>query len=232
VDARREPGRSTVVTKNVARLLVEGPGALTLDGQQFPATGTFARNGGKWSKAGAESGLHKRHGLQGPVDDAFVDSFLCVRPTGSGTKATEYGMERLAVLQKDFSKWLRGEPRVKDDRDVTAADIADHNLILFGDPWSNSVIAKIVGKLPVQWTKQEIRLAGRTVDAAVYAPVLIYPNPLNPNRYVVINSGHTFSDSDWRGTNANLYPHIGDFALVSLGTGEIAHSGYFDEHWK
>jgi hypothetical protein len=121
---------------------------------------------------------------------------------------------------------------VKDDRDVSAADIAGNNLILFGDPWSNSVIAKVVGKLPIQWTRQEIRLAGRTVDAATYAPVLIYPNPLNPNRYVVINSGHTFGDSDWRGTNANLFPHIGDFALVSLGTREIAHSGYFDERWK
>ena len=70
------------------------------------------------------------------------------------------------------------------------------------------------------------------MDASTHIPVLIYSNPLNPNRYVVINSGHTFSDSDWRGTNANLYPHIGDYALIALGDRAIVYSGFFDENWK
>jgi pimeloyl-ACP methyl ester carboxylesterase len=235
VDARREPGRSAITTRNVARIRIDGPGAVSLDGQEFPSAGVFARTSGKWAKGRAEraeDGLRKRHGLQGPVDDAFVESFLCVRPTGSGTAATAYGLEMLNRLQNDFSKWLRGEPRVKDDRAVTASDIANNNLILFGDPWSNSVIAQVIGKLPIEWTRKEITLAGRAVDAATHAPVLIYPNPLNPNRYVVINSGHTFSDADWRGTNANLYPHIGDYALIALQDQAAVHSGFFNEHWK
>ena len=232
VDAQREGNRTTVTTKNVSRIKIDGPGALTLDGQPFSATGVFAKAKGKWAKAGADKELRKRHALQGPVDDAFVESFLCVRPTATGTKATEYGMEVLAKLQKDFVKWLRGDPRVKNDRDVTAADIANHNLILYGDPWSNSVIAKVVSKLPITWTKDKITLAGQTVDTATHAPVLIYPNPLNPERYVVINGGHMFSESDWAGTNANLYPHIGDYALIALGDQSITHSGFFDEKWK
>jgi hypothetical protein len=161
-----------------------------------------------------------------------MESFLCVRPTGSGTKATAYALQTLDQFEKDFSKWLRGDPRVKDDRDVTASDIANNNLILFGDPWSNQLIAKVIGKLPIKWTKEEITLGGRTVDASTHAPVLVFPNPLNPNRYVVINSGHTFSEDDWRGTNANLYPHIGDYALIAFDNHEIIHSGFFDEHWK
>ena len=28
-------------------------------------------------------GLHKTHALQGPIDDAFLDPFLLVRPTGT-----------------------------------------------------------------------------------------------------------------------------------------------------
>ena len=87
------------------------------------------------------------------------------------------------------------------------------------------MIAKIIGKLPIQWTKEQITLAGRTVDASTHAAVLIYPNPLNPKRYVVINSGHTFSDADWRGTNANLYPHIGDYALIALQNQAAAAAG-------
>jgi len=232
VNANRAANRTTVTTRNVARIRVEGPGPLSLDGQEFPSTGVFAIAGGKWAKAGPLEGLHKLHALQGPVDDAFMDSFLCVRPTASGTAVTGYSLVVLDQFEKDFSKWLRGDPRVKDDRDVTAADIANHNLILFGDPWSNQLIARVIGKLPIRWTREQITLAGHTVDAARNAPVLIFPNPLNPARYVVINSGHTFSEDDWRGTNANLYPHVGDYALVSLDNHEVLYSGFFDDHWR
>jgi pimeloyl-ACP methyl ester carboxylesterase len=232
VDAERNGNRTTVTTTNVDRIRVDGPGSLSLDGQDFPSTGVFGKADGKWAKAGPIDGLHKRHALQGPVDDAFLESFLCVRPTGTGTAVTPYSMVVLDQFQKDFSKWLRGDPHVKDDKDITESDIANNNLILFGDPWSNSLIAKIIDKLPIKWTKQEITLAGRTVDAATYIPALIFPNPLNPDRYVVLNSGHSFSEDDWRSTNANLYPHIGDYALIALKNGEVAHSGYFDDHWK
>ena len=232
VDASREANRTTVTTTNVDRIRVDGSGPVALDGQQFPSAGEFARTNGKWSKAGAVEGLWKHHALQGPVDDAFMESFLCVRPTGAGTPATPYSLVVLDQFQKDFSKWLRGDPPVKDDRDVTAADIANNNLILFGDPWSNQVIAKIVDKLPVKWTKEQVTLEGHTVDAATHLPVLIFPNPLNPNRYVVINSGHTFSEDDWRSTNANLYPHLGDYALIRINKGDVVTSGFFDEHWK
>ncbi len=232
VDGYREGDRTRLTTRNVARIRVDGSGTLTLDGQEFPSLGVFAKANGTWARAGTVGGSRKQHALQGPVDDAFMESFLCVRPTGSGSKATAYALEILDQFEKDFSKWLRGDPRVKDDRDVTASDIANHNLILFGDPWSNQLIAKIIGKLPIQWNKKQITLGGRSVDASTHLPVLIYPNPLNPKRYVVINSGHTFSEDDWRGTNANLYPHIGDYALIALNNHEIVSSGFFDDNWK
>ncbi len=232
VDATRNVDRTTVTTINIDRIRVDGSGPLSLDGQEFPGSGVFAKTNGKWGKAGPSESLHKRHALQGPVDDAFMESFLCVRPTGQGTSVTPYSLVVLDQFQKDFSKWLRGDPRVKDDKDVTASDIANNNLILFGDPWSNLLIAKVVDKLPVKWAKEQVTLAGHTVDASTHLPVLIYPNPLNPNRYVVLNSGHTFSEDDWRGTNAYLYPHIGDYALIAMKNHEVVQSGYFDDQWR
>ena len=232
VDAIREANRTRVTTTNIDRIRIDGSGPLSLDRQEFPNVGVFTKMNGTWVKAGPVAGLRKQHALQGPVDDAFLESFLCVRPTGNGTPATAYSLVVLDQFQKDFSKWLRGDPRVKDDRDVTPSDIANNNLILFGDPWSNQLIAKIIGKLPIQWTKEQITLGGRTVETSTHLPVLIFPNPLNPNRYVVINSGHTFSEDDWRGTNANLYPHLGDYALIALNSHEVVHSGFFDDQWK
>ena len=135
------------------------------------------------------------------------------------------------MFQTNFAKWLRGDVRVKNDRAVTDSDIADHNLILFGDPNSNSVIAKVIGRLPLRWTKSSIEIGGRTFSAADHVAVIVYPNPLNPKRYVVVNSGHTFGDEDFRGTNAWLYPRLGDYAVLNAN-GDIALSGFFDERWQ
>ena len=116
-------------------------------------------------------------------------------------------------------------------RAIDAADIANHNLVLFGDPASNSVIARVLPKLPLRWTRQEIAIGAERYAASDHVAVLVYPNPLNPKRYVVLNSGHTFGAEDFRGTNAWLYPRIGDYAVLNAD-GSVAASGFFDEQWR
>ena len=68
---------------------------------------------------------------------------------------------------------------------------------------------------------------------------LIFPNPLNPTRYVVINSGHTLHDAEFIGTNALLFPRLGDIAVQqfesSKGGGFTETTQWatsFDSHWK
>jgi len=128
---------------------------------------------------------------------------------------------------------------VKDDADVTPEDIASRSLILFGDPASNSLIAQILDALPLEWTKERIVLAGQTVSAAEHVPVLIYPSPLNPRHYVVLNSGHTFHAADFRETNALLYPRLGDYALLKPAATEhdplaveVVTAGLFNDFWQ
>ena len=64
--------------------------------------------------------------------------------------------------------------------------------------------------------------------------MLITANPVNPLRYVVVNSGHTFGADEFRGTNALLFPHLGDYAVFAAESpaNEPKVSGYFDEDWK
>ncbi len=239
VDAKRsEDGKQyTVTTKNVSRVTFDNAAraGFTIDGQAVKpgSTAAFEKKDGKWRAAnGAANGLRKVHGLQGPVDDAFMEAFLCVRPTGTPwtRAAQEWVTPTLDVFKANFAKWLRGDIRIKDDRSLSASDIADYNLILFGDPGSNSVIAKVVGQLPLKWSRTEIAVAGQAFNADDHVPVLIYPNPLNPKRYVVINSGHTFGDTDFRGTNAWLYPRLGDYSVLT-SSGSVVLSGFFDEQW-
>ena len=67
-----------------------------------------------------------------------------------------------------------------------------------------------------------------------------YPNPFNTNLgYVVINSGHTFKEADLKGTNALLYPRLGDWAVIKPtptdtdpAAYEVVAAGLFDENWQ
>jgi hypothetical protein len=182
----------------------------------------------------------KVHKLQGPIDDAFTEPFLCVRGTGEGwhEAPSKLAEGRLKRFEHEWSKYWRGQLPVKDDVDVTSNDIAQNNLVLFGDPASNSLIADMLDGLPLEWTKDEVRFAGQKVAAAKHLPVLIYPNPLNPQRYVVLNSGHTFPTADYIKTNALLYPRLGDYALLRAAATaedplavEVVTAGLFDDSW-
>ncbi len=248
VDARRSDNGATVEVKtsNVSALALTTPSArtITIDGQRFesPDAGElrFQKRGGAW-KQGDDGLLRKRHGLQGPIDDAFLDSFLCVRATSRAANDIpgRYAEETLGVFLDDYSRYFRGQPRVKDDTAITARDIADHHLILFGDPKGNQLLGRILSKLPLQWDSRQLSVGGRVYDASGHTVAMIYPNPLDPRRYVVLNTGHSFGRNEMAATNATLFPRLGDYAVLRLRQplgktveGEVVTAGYFDERWQ
>jgi predicted esterase len=183
----------------------------------------------------------KTEGIHGPIDDAFMTSFLCVRGTGktwhSATSA--YAAAALRRFQHEWNKYLRGDLPVKNDVDVTEEDIINKNLILFGDASSNALIGQLLDRLPLEWTKDTITFAGKTYRSDEHIPVLIYPSPLSATRYVVLNTGHTFHAADFQGTNALLYPRLGDYAILKLtpteadpAAADVAMAGIFDDFWQ
>lgn len=194
---------------------------------------------GKWTSGELGENLTKRHGLQGPIDDAFMDSFLFVTPENPQDDA--FSKWEHAERTRAISQWrqqFRGDARVKTGGELTEADIADHNLVLWGDPTTNAALAGIADKLPIKWTAHEIVVGKQTFDAATHALVMIYPNPLNPERYLVLNSGFTYREFDYL-NNARQVPKLPDWAVIDLTEapgperpGRIAAAGFFDEEWQ
>jgi hypothetical protein len=187
-----------------------------------------------------DSSLAKRHGLQGPIDDAFLDRFLMVRPTGQALneKVGKWAKGEMDHAIEHWRRQFRGEALVKDDSAVTDADMASSNLVLWGDPSSNKVLAKIATKLPIRWDSQDVAVGDKKFGADHHAAVLICPNPLNPKKYVVLNSGFTFREYDYL-NNARQVPRLPDFAVIdvnlpmtSQAPGGIVEAGFFDEHWE
>lgn len=244
-------GVSLLMPAGLCPLDTKDAPVVTLDGQKVNAprvaadkswTAHFRKQGSKWTlvKNVEDGKLAKRHDLQGPIDDAFMESFMMVRPTGT---AADPGVSRWvgSEMQHAITEWRRqfqGDARVKNDVDVTADDIANHNLVLWGDPGSNKVLGQIINKLPIKWTADAVIVGKNRYAATTHAPVLVYPNPLNPKHYVVINSGFTYREYDYL-NNARQVPKLPDWAIVDTTTppnsrfpGKIANAGFFGERWE
>jgi hypothetical protein len=187
-----------------------------------------------------ESGLRKRAGLQGPIDDAFMDRFIFVRPTGKAwhEQPAKWAAAELERAIEHWRRHFRGVAQVKDDTAISAEDIASAHLILWGDPSSNTVLRQIADKLPIKWDEKQIDVGARRFSSDKHALVAVYPNPLNPTRYVVLNSSFTFRDYAYL-NNARQVPMLPDWAVVDLNTppnsiwpGKIADADFFDEQWQ
>lgn len=245
VDATRDPARRTfrIKTSNVTLLRIgeaEAASEVEIDGVRVavkPAPALLLQKSGvTWRSAkDVPKGLNKHHALQGPIDDAFLDPFLLVRPTGKpwNEAAHQQALKILTRFDRVYARWYRAHPRIKDDKDVTAADFEKYNVALFGDPGSNRWIAQLRAKLPIGWSKSEVKLGAETFDAASHLPAFLYPSPLAPWRYVVINSGLTIDEREYQSDYS--MPRLGDFAVLKIGdseTPEAVKAGLFDETWR
>ncbi len=185
-------------------------------------------------------GLHKRHGLQGPIDDAFCDRFIFVipsRPAAHG--AVQRWIDReLKYAPNRWRRLMRGDVRIVQDTMLTDQQIATCNLICFGDFLSNRFLTKIAGNLPFRWDRENIVVGETTYNANTHAAVFCYPNPANPNRYIVVNSGMTYRDFS-NVSNSRQIAMLPDWAIVNVETkvdaifpGEVVAEGFFDEQWQ
>jgi hypothetical protein len=244
IDATRSDAgrRYAIKTTNISRLTLRETGhagGLEIDGQHVSVKSApeiaLEKSGGNWRVAPAhENGLRKTHALQGPIDDAFMDPFILVRPTGTpwNDAVNQQALRTLARFDHLYAKWFRAHPRIVDDKDLTSGDIAKYHVVLFGDPGSNRWIAKLNGKLPIQWTRDSVMMGDKKYSAGDNFPAMIYPNPLNPKRYVVLNTGMTFEERGYRGDYG--MPMLGDYAVLKAnGTDnpEVVVAGLFDEQW-
>src|SRR5262249_38305812 len=114
------------------------------------------------------------------------------------------------------------------DTEVSDKDIAEKNLILVGTPKQNRLMARIADKLPVSFLDDGVRVAGKDYRGPDVGLVMVYPNPLNPERYVLL-----LPEVYW-GTRPLDYP---DWVVLQApkegkGQGRILAKGNFDAAWQ
>lgn len=243
----------TALTLNLGYWIkVIDPTRLVMDGQpikqaNLPAEDPFAfiLEEGRWThekkaKPDAIPALRKRPNVCGPIDHAFMSSFIFVKPSG---KCAHPEVQQWvdAEMNRAITQWrrqFRGDARVKLDTEITEEDVKTANLALWGDRQSNAWIKQVADTLPIQWDDAQIAVGEQKYDAPHHAVIAIYPNPQNPNKYIVLNSGFTYREYDYL-NNARQTPKLPDWAVVDLRTppnsrwpGKIVAADFFDEQWQ
>jgi poly(3-hydroxybutyrate) depolymerase len=139
-------------------------------------------------------GLHKEQGLSGPLSDIFYEPFLVVYGTQGDDKQEIDAARKEAEAIR--TKGLRGvrfyAVPIKSDHEVTAADIEKFHLLLVGTAKSNLLLSRLENRLPVRVESGAVVAGDRRFAGEDVGYRLIYPNPLNPLKYVVVCAAVTY----------------------------------------
>ncbi len=248
VKAAWDPTKATVTLNeatNVAALELDtrellgapGPVSVTFKGKTLRLTpddkgiAKLSVSGSKIAPAAkAAAGPVKRKDLEGPLYDAFCNRVILV--FGSGDKATM----KQAINMTFWGELADLHFMLKPDTAVTDADIHDSHLVLFGDEKSNSLIARINDKFPVHFEGDKVVAGKKSFTRADVAFKCVAPNPLNPERLVLLNYNDEWKyGTGWMGfVEFKLMP---DYFVYQRGSDrpwgtQVLLVGNFDKNWK
>ncbi len=173
-----------------------------------------------------ESGLLP--GLFG-VAEAAMDRHAYIYSTQGSDEEGEI-TKALAASMADWGDWADVRWPVLPDEEAPA----DRNLILFGTAQGNSVLKKIIGSLPIQSGDDSFVVCGKQFPAD-HACRMIYPNPDNPEHYVLVHTAGSVSalsaiqSGDFR--EWVVWNGAPDLIVVN-SAGEHVWSALFDKNWE
>jgi len=241
--AEFKEGKIEVKTENIAayhlavpQKLVPDGGDLKVisDGKEIFAGELPADRVIRFGSAGQDR-LAKSTVVCGPVPDAFNFPFTVVKGTAGNEAQTRDLASKAERFLTEWWAYAEGLPPCKADRDVTDEDLKGRNLILFGRPSTNSLLARIANRLPIEIGDDSYRIGKRKFSGENLGLALVYPNPLNPKKYVVVFSGYFWGEK--RGSN-HKYDFIPDFIVYDdtfdpqVGTNHARCAGFFDIYWQ
>ncbi|MGC9969856.1 MAG: prolyl oligopeptidase family serine peptidase [Bryobacteraceae bacterium] len=190
----------------------------------------------------APAPLRKTASVAGPMADVKTTPFAVVVGTISPDPMMRELCNRKAeALASDWKNWQHVPLRLYKDTEIPETELSKYSLLLIGASDANAVTRKLAGSLPLKISGDEISIDGRSFKAPDAAVAMVYPHPLNPERYVLLAAatspaGMYFLDP--------LDGDLGafDFAIVD---GALANShrgrpvekirvaaGLFDRNWR
>jgi len=180
--------------------------------------------------------LEKTSAIEGPIDHATTTPFAIVVGTISEDERMRTFIRRAAELQRDgWKEWQHVVPRYFLDNEITDEHIRQYSLFLFGGPADNAVTRKLIDRIPLKVDGTHVEIDGHAFESVNAAVRMVYPNPLNRDRYVVVRA----ATSPEGMFNAAQLPGSFDFTISDgrvfigddVGSTYLAE-GFFDRRWR
>jgi hypothetical protein len=146
-------------------------------------------NGDALSQLGSDARARKSSGRFWSVDsfERQLDKTLIVYGTLAEADAQREAAQSLQ--RKLMSRWANMTVPIKADNDVNDNILKEHHLLLVGRPATNRLTDRLARALPVKFGAASVTIGGETYAHPHTAIVAAGPNPLAPDRSVVVFAG-------------------------------------------
>jgi len=254
IETEIKDSRIEINTKNISQftiylsdqLLPYGKIFISINGKEIPYVFkssrklTFSKIGNKFQMRELEHrGLKKTSQFYGPIKQAYFSPFILVYGTRGDSATTELLLHQARLEAARWWKRANGFAEIIPDTEVTKEIMDEYNLILFGGPDENFITHKINNRLPIRVKDGEILFGRKRIKQKQMGMEFIYPNPLNPERFVFVHEGN-----DWEGLKLSdfytaIYSGAGlpDFIIFDdrvkqKGWAGVICAGFFDSDWQ
>lgn len=201
---------------------------------------TFHRRGDRFQVGPRRvRGVRKRPGCFGPMKEAYFSRFLLIYGTLGDSAATAQNLHKARIQAYQWWTRANGYVEVLPDTLVTPDRLKGYNLILFGGPETNLITRRINPMLPIQIRDRRVWLGNHPLQGDDLAVQFVYPNPLNPERLVLIHGGNSPEGERLAGYFSTLYSGAGlpdlliyDRRVKEKIWGGVVAAGFFDTDWR
>jgi len=153
--------------------------------------------------------------FQFDVMRCFPQDAVIIYGTKGSARENKYNKAQAFILQKEWGEWRLPETYpwltfvgVKSSEEVGEEELKNKNLILIGTINSNPVLSSLKDALPFELGEGFIKANSLHREENI-GVIMVFPNPLNPAKYVLVYSGTTF-----RGICCYSYAWVDDYDYV------------------
>jgi dienelactone hydrolase len=173
------------------------------------------------------------------IKQAYYNPFILVYGTIGDSTSTSRNFQQ--ARYQSYTWWYRanGFCAILPDTIITEDIMAGYNLILFGNPQTNFLVARINHKLPIRIDGDQVIAGKKTVPGHDLCLIAVCPNPLYREKLVCLFSPTSHEAEKIVGAFNPLYSGSGlpdfivyDRTVLKYGWAGVIAAGFFDQDWK
>jgi len=243
IDATSIGDRMVVKTENVHSFSVSRQSTqIEIDGKTLSAAGqTFQHDPeGNWLSSSERRSGTKHPTCSGPISNLFFEGLVLVPGTSGSDEATFFN-DWVARDARGYFRsrnggvhrgGIRGDNTIDlpiiNDKALTKEELTHNNLLLYGTPQTNTILAQFADQLPISFGATTIQVSDKTYSGDIVCVFAVFPHPQNPDRLVAIHGGVTPDAVTW-GSHLDMQL-LPDY--LAYNGGDLLDWGFWNNDWQ